>query len=285
MNIVLYIFTALIYCGLALEAWPSKGCSVMRGVKPRIRRGLLLLAFILHGLLLHAIIFPPDAMFFGFAQALSVMFWLGVGIYWIESLFYSLEGMQRFVLPLAAVAALLSLLFPGVRVLPYAANPLFKLHFMVANMAYGLLAIVAAHAVLMLLLERRLHAPLAMQRFPHSSSLIAKCNWLDTLPPLLTLEKLLFRLIAAGFVLLTLALGSGILFSEYLSDRALKFDHKTVFALLSWLMFGAVLIGRRCYGWRGRSALRWVLAAFAALLFAYVGSRFVLEVLLHRAVV
>lgn len=280
MNIVLYIFTALIYCGLALEAWHSKDCSVMRGVKLRIRRGLLWLAFILHGLLLHATIFPPDAMFFGFAQALSTMFWLGVGIYWIESLFYSLEGMQRFVLPLAAVAALLPLLFPGVRVLPYAANPLFKLHFMVANMAYGLLAIVASHAVLMLLLERRLHAPLA-----NSSSLVAKCNWLDTLPPLLTLEKLLFRLIAAGFVLLTLALGSGILFSEYLSDRALKFDHKTVFALLSWLMFGAVLIGRRCYGWRGRSALRWVLAAFAVLLLAYVGSRFVLEVLLHRAVI
>ncbi len=280
MNIVLYIFAALIYCALALDAWHSKGCSVVRGAKLQIKRGLLLLGFILHGLLLHVTIFPPNAMFFGFAQALSAMFWVGVGIYWVESFFYSLEGMQRFVLPLAAVTALLPLLFPGARVLPYAANPLFKLHFMVANMAYGLLAIVALHAVLMLLLERRLHAPLA-----NSSSLVAKFNWLDTLPPLLTLEKLLFRLIVAGFVLLTLTLGSGILFSEYLSDRALKFDHKTVFALLSWLMFGAVLVGRRCYGWRGRSALRWVLTAFAALLLAYIGSRFVLEVLLHRAVI
>ncbi len=282
MNIVLYIFTALLYAGLALDAWYGKILPVkVYSAKTKLKRVLLLLAFILHGLLLHATIFPPDAMFFGFALALSAMLWLGVGIYWIESLFYSIEGMQRFVLPVAAVATLLPLLFPGSRVLPYAANPLFKLHFIVANMAYGLLAIVALHAALMLLIERYLHAPLrtvapldAVQR-----------NWLDALPPLLTLEKLLFRLIGAGFVLLTLTLGSGILFSEYLSERALKFDHKTVFALLSWLMFGAVLIGRRCYGWRGRPALRWILAAFVALLLAYVGSSFVFEVLLHRVVV
>jgi ABC-type uncharacterized transport system permease subunit len=69
-----------------------------------------------------------------------------------------------------------------------------------------------------------------------------------------------------------------------LLHRAFSFDHKTVFALLSWLMFGGLLIGRQLYGWRGRAALRWVLASFASLLLAYVGSRFVLEVLLHRAV-
>ena len=78
---------------------------------------------------------------------------------------------------------------------------------------------------------------------------------------------------------------SGILFNEQLVDRALRLDHKTVFAILSWLMFGALLTARKVSGWRGRAALRWVLASFVALLLAYVGSRFVLEVLLHRAVV
>ncbi|OXH81292.1 ABC transporter permease, partial [Burkholderia multivorans] len=67
-------------------------------------------------------------------------------------------------------------------------------------------------------------------------------SWLETLPPLLTLEKLLFRLIGAGFVLLTLTLASGILFSEQVDARALRLDHKTVFAILSWLMFGGLLI-------------------------------------------
>jgi len=95
----------------------------------------------------------------------------------------------------------------------------------------------------------------------------------------------LFRLISAAFVLLTLTLVSGVLFSEQLLGRPLTFDHKTVFAVLSWVMFGGLLTARKVSGWRGRAALRWVLASFVALLLAYVGSRFVLEVLLHRPVV
>jgi ABC-type uncharacterized transport system permease subunit len=141
--------------------------------------------------------------------------------------------------------------------------------------------------VLMLLVERRLHAmrggTLARQGAAAANGWLS--SWLDTLPPLLTLETLLFRLIGAGFVLLTLTLVSGMLFNEQLLDRALQLDHKTVFALLSWVMFGALLTARKVSGWRGRAALRWVLASFVALLLAYVGSRFVFEVLLHRPVV
>ena len=86
-----------------------------------------------------------------------------------------------------------------------------------------------------------------------------------------------------AFVFLTLTLVTGIAFSETLFGRALRADHKTVFAVLSWLTFGLLLAGRVLYGWRGRTALRWTLSGFMMLLFAYVGSRFVLEVLLHRA--
>ena len=103
------------------------------------------------------------------------------------------------------------------------------------------------------------------------------------LPPLLTLETLLFRMIGAAFVFLTLTLLTGIAFSETLFGRALRFDHKTVFAVLSWLVFGLLLAGRWRYGWRGRTALRWTLTGFVMLLLAYVGSRFVLEVLLGRS--
>ena len=99
---------------------------------------------------------------------------------------------------------------------------------------------------------------------------------------LLTMEALLFRLILIGFVLLTLTLGSGILFSETLFGKALSWDHKTVFAIASWIIFAALLVGRHFYGWRGRQALRWTLAGFVALMLAYVGTRFVIEVVLHR---
>jgi ABC-type uncharacterized transport system permease subunit len=313
MDIVLYALTVLLYGGLCAADWrtarhahaqpvlggaapvsPALPVTVggapaerVPGIGP-IARTLLLAALVAHGVLLHMTIFTQHEMFFGFAYALSAMFWLGAGIYWIESFFFALDGLRLLLLPLAAFASLLPLVFGGVRVLPYAAAPLFKLHFVIANVAYGLFAIAALHAVLMLAVERRLHA----QRrggagLPGAAGARDGwlSSWIETLPPLLTMEKLLFRLISAGFVLLTLTLVSGIVFSEQLIDRPLSFDHKTVFAVLSWLMFGALLTARKLSGWRGRAALRWVLWSFAALLLAYVGSRFVFVVLVHRAVV
>ncbi|CAH2801091.1 MAG: Inner membrane protein YpjD [uncultured Paraburkholderia sp.] len=305
MDIVLYAFTALLYGGLAVAGWRSHRHATVRPMLESVPpmpaavgvsaasgmsaagRALLCVALLAHGVLLHTTIFPQNAMVFGFAFALSAMFWLSAGIYWIESFFFPLDGLRLLVLPLACVASLMPLTFGGVRVLSYSAAPLFKLHFLIANIAYGLFAIAALHAILMLLVERRLHAMRGglAQRHGTAAGNGWLSNWLDTLPPLLTLEKLLFRLIGAGFVLLTLTLLSGILFSEQLVDRALRLDHKTVFAILSWVMFGALLTARKVSGWRGRAALRWVLASFVALLLAYVGSRFVFEVLLHRAVV
>jgi ABC-type uncharacterized transport system permease subunit len=140
-----------------------------------------------------------------------------------------------------------------------------------AMVAYGMFTIAALHALLMTLMERRLHGG-------------ALVGPLAALPPLLTMERLLFRVILAGFAFLTLTLTTGIVFSETLFGQAIKFNHKTVFAVASWLIFGALLTGRYLYGWRGRIALRWTLAGFIALLLAYVGSRFVLEVILRRGI-
>ncbi|WP_296227572.1 cytochrome C assembly family protein [Ralstonia sp. UBA689] len=304
MVIVLYALTALLYGALASAAWARNGgrggletqaaAGAMAGGQPHGAtvlvppppasdaaptwwRWTMLAALATHGFLLHETIFPANSMVFGFSYALSAMLWLGVGIFWIESLFFSLAGLGLLVMPVALVGSLLPLAFPGTQILGYAASPLFKLHFAIANVAYGLFTLAAFHAILMLAAERRLHT---INR-PAESGWLSR--WLDLLPPLLTLEKLLFRLIGAGFVLLTLTIASGVLFSEQLFHRAFHFDHKNVFAVLSWAMFGGILIGRRFYGWRGRVALRWVMAAFAILLLAYVGSRFVLEVILHRA--
>jgi ABC-type uncharacterized transport system permease subunit len=102
------------------------------------------------------------------------------------------------------------------------------------------------------------------------------------MPPLLTMEKLLFRIIWAGFILLTLTLASGVIFSEELFGKAARLNHKTVFGVLSWIIFAALLGGRQVYGWRGRVAVRWTLAGFLMLVLAYIGSKFVLEVILGR---
>jgi ABC-type uncharacterized transport system permease subunit len=99
-------------------------------------------------------------------------------------------------------------------------------------------------------------------------------------PPLTLLEGLLFRLIGAGFALLTLALLSGVVFVEDLFAQHLV--HKTVLSLLAWATFGALLFGRLRHGWRGRRAVQLTLAAMTLLGLAFFGSKFVLELILER---
>jgi ABC-type uncharacterized transport system permease subunit len=274
-DIVIHGIAAAMYVGLAWHFWNTRWRRQPGGLQRPAPGGLrvweraaLLVPLALHGWLLYDGIFSRELRF-GFAQALSVMMFLGIALYWIESLFYSLEGMQPLLLPLAALAVPLPALFPGLAsTAAHAQAPEFKLHLLLAMVAYSLFIIALLHATLMALVERRLHQ---------------KGSVFTSLPPLLTLEELLFRVIGAAFVFLTLTLITGIAFSEELFGRALRADHKTVFAVLSWVIFGLLLAGRLLYGWRGRTALRWTLSGFVMLLFAYVGSRFVLEVLLQRA--
>ncbi|MBS0338631.1 MAG: cytochrome c biogenesis protein CcsA [Proteobacteria bacterium] len=280
-DIVLHLAVSALYGGLALHFWrtrwrpretPHAGMAAWE-------RAALLVPMALQGWLLHQDLIAPEQLRFGFGQALSVMLWLGVTIYWVESLFYNLDGMQPLVLPLAAVAAPLPALFPGMAV-THAASIEFRLHLILGMAAYSVFTIAMLHALLMALAERSLHK---MRKAPLGDGPGGPLGGpLAGLPPLLTLERLLFRLIGLAFVLLTLTLATGLVFSESLFGRALRFDHKTLFALFSWLTFAILLLGRYAYGWRGRMALRFTLLGFVMLLLAYVGSRFVLEVVLGR---
>lgn len=258
------------YVGLAWHFWRTRWRRrppTMTGLQGW-ERAAILVPLALHGWLLYLGVFSQELRF-GFAQALSVMMFLGVALYWIESLFYNLEGMQPLVLPLAAIVVPLPAFFPGLASSgAHAGATEFKLHLALAMIAYSLFVIALLHATLMALIEHRLHRK--------------NSGFFGNLPPLLTLEQLLFRIIGAAFVFLTATLVTGIAFSETLFGRPLQADHKTVFAILSWLTFGLLLAGRMLYGWRGRTALRWTLTGFLMLLLAYIGSRFVLEVVLHR---
>jgi ABC-type uncharacterized transport system permease subunit len=236
-------------------------------------------AWLLHGGALVADAVTPGALRVGFALMLSATLWITVASYWLENRNIPLDGLRVLVLPTAAVAVILPVLFPGSVISLEGKSVIFSWHIAISILAYSTLTIAAFHAMLMALQESALHAR------PGA----AKRNWLatavDRLPALMTMEKLLFRLIAFGFVLLTLTVLSGIVFSEELFGTAFQWSHKIVFALLSWILFGLLLAGRQWRGWRGRTALRFTLSGFATLLLAYVGSRFVLEVILHRSLV
>jgi ABC-type uncharacterized transport system permease subunit len=265
---------ALLYGALAFYFW-HRHWSVARigdGEAPS-RRGIehaaLLAPFALHTWLLAGSMFGDAGMYLGVGNALSLILWLTVLIYGLGSLFYRLDGLHAMVMPAAAVAVMLPVVFPSTHALANTEAWAFKAHLLISMAAYSLFTIASLHVMLMAILERRLHAG----TLPPS---------LQNMPPLLTMETLLFRIIAAGFVLLTLTIASGVLFSEELFGKPARFSHKTVFGVLSWLIFGALLGGRMIYGWRGRTAVRWTLAGFLTLVLAYIGSKFVLEVILGR---
>jgi len=283
-GILPYALTSLLYAALGWHFWNTRWRSgadaAGEGASTGVvlwERAAILAPFMLHSYLLYSELFAAPELRFGFSQALSVMLWLTVLIYWAESLVYDVKGMQALVLPLAAVCALLPAFFAGPETPAYTQTFAFRIHLLLAMLAYSLFTIAALHATLMTVLERRLHA--GKRAGSPGGSLAGP--W-ASLPPLMTLEALLFRILTLGFLLLTLTLGTGFLFSEELFGKAVRFNHKTVFGILSWFIFAALLIGRYGWGWRGRTALRWTLTGFVTLLLAYVGSMFVLEVVLGK---
>jgi ABC-type uncharacterized transport system permease subunit len=140
-------------------------------------------------------------------------------------------------------------------------------HILLSMGAAALLFAAAVTGILLVFLDRRLRT----RRL---------ANLPSALPPLDALEKVMFRLIAAGFALLTLALMTGFIFVTNLFTQNLV--QKTVLSLIAWLLFGVLLIGRLAAGWRGRSAVRWTLSGFGILAVAYFGVKFVLEYLFGR---
>ncbi|CAB3854673.1 MULTISPECIES: cytochrome C assembly family protein [Achromobacter] len=277
LGIVFHTAAALAYAVLGGSLWIRLAGAGEVEQTGRIARLCLLGALVLHGIGLQQSMLGSQHLFIGWALALSAAIWLGMVVFWLESLLVRIDGLQLLLLPAAAIASGLAAIFPQGQFVPHADDPWLRVHLLIALAAYGLITIAALHAMMMALLDRHLHRPLDA---PAERSIIGRV--LDSQPPLLVQEQLLFRIIWIGFVVLTLAVGSGSVASMKLTGKILPFDHKTVFTLLSWLTFGVLLAGRHIWGWRGRVALRWTLTGFGFLILAYTGSRFVLEMILHR---
>ncbi|KRC73067.1 Inner membrane protein YpjD [compost metagenome] len=277
LGIVFHTAAALAYAVLGGSLWIRLAGAGEVEKTGRIARLCLLGALVLHGIGLQQSMLGAHHLFIGWALALSAAIWLGMVVFWLESLLVRIDGLQLLLLPAAAAASALAALFPQGQFVPHADDPWLRVHLLIALAAYGLITIAALHAMMMALLDRHLHRPLDT---PTERSIVGRV--LDSQPPLLVQEQLLFRIIWIGFIVLTLAVGSGSVASMKLTGKILPFDHKTVFTLLSWLTFGVLLAGRHIWGWRGRVALRWTLTGFGFLILAYTGSRFVLEMILHR---
>lgn len=237
---------------------------------PGSRRGPAI-ALSLIGVLLHAGAqythwITDGAVEISFLNVLSLSAMVVAAIVVISSPFKnSLFDAGLIALPLAAVVAIAEWgLHPPGGLLENASTAL-GVHITSSILAFGLLSLAGFYALFVTLIDHFL-------RRHHLNPLVR------ALPPLSVLEKLLFRLIGAGFVLLTLSLATGLLFVDDLFAQHLA--HKSILAITAWLVFGTLLAGRVAWGWRGRTAVRMTLAGVLILVLAYFGSKLVLEVLL-----
>ena len=257
LTLTLALAAAVAYAASATGvAWSGK----------TLRHAAVWLAWSLHGVLLAWGLWGSEPRF-GFAPALSVTAWLVGLVYAIESHIYPQLKTPWLLSGFASAAVLLALLFPGNTLHP-SASAWLPLHWALGIASYGLFAVAVVHAWLMTRAEARMRsaasAPVGL--------------------PLLTMERLTFRFVSLGFVLLSATLLAGFFFGNQLygASHAIKWDHKTAFSVLSWLTFAVLMVGRFRFGWRGKQAIRVLYAGTGLLLLAYVGSRFVMEVMLGR---
>lgn len=266
-HFILHLVVACIYLAVALDFWRTAKLP-QQAPQHQLHSKMIALGLILHGWLIHQSIFAQQ-LDLGLVNALSTILWLTALIYWFADLKHGLHSLQAFVLPPAALFALLPAFSDKTHLLPMSESKLFVLHIGIALLAYSLFTFAALHAVLMTIAERDLHNKPTPIKLP-------------SFPPIMIMESLLFKVISIGFILLTITVASGMLFSEQIFGKPLQFTHKVIFSIASWLIYGWLLFGRVRYGWRGRTAIRWTLWGFVLLLLAYVGSSFVLQVVLNR---
>lgn len=253
---------------LAVLAWLAYAVAAIPAL-PRDRGHRVSAVALLAAWLMHLALLVVDIGGFGasggarlgFAPVLSATVWLVIAVHTVESRLVPLPSVRIGVSLAGLGAVMVTVLFPGET--RHFASPLGPLHFVLGITSYGLLGAAVLHALLLDAAERRLKQRKAT---PGGAGV-----------PLLLLERLTFRFVGAGFVVLSATLALGIF-----SPAGWRWEHKTVFSILAWAVFAALLLGRRLRGWRGRRATRGVYAGALLLLLAYVGSRFVMEVLLQR---
>ncbi|KQZ74436.1 hypothetical protein ASD55_08510 [Rhodanobacter sp. Root561] len=232
----------------------------------RLALGLAGVAVLLHASILLGI--HRGALDLHFFAALSLVAFVVSALTLLVNASRPVAALGVIVFPLtAALVAVDSFLAPPT--LPQSMDWQIKLHVTVALVAFGVLSIAAVLAILLAIQERALRH----RQFG---------RWLRALPPLTLTETLLFRLISAGFVLLSLTLLTGVLFVDNLFGQHLV--HKTVLSIVAWLVFGVLLYGRWRHGWRGSRAVNLTLIGMAVLVLAFFGSKAVLELVLHRPV-
>ena len=272
MNIVVLttiwsLFTATLYAlsslSLFRQAFDRQTVAPQTNILPAI------IAAGSHGLLLFTSIFTNDAININLGLALSIVSWSVVVMFLMGLRKQPIATLGIIILPFATITVVLSTFFPGPDTILEHVNVIALSHTMIAIAAYALLTLAFCQAVLIIIQERHFQNKTAGPFF-------------HTLPSMDLMESILFKIVIAGFTLLTITLISGSFFSQQIFGKPFTFTHHTVLSSLGWIAFGALLIARYIWGWRGRAAAIWSISSFILLMLAYFGSRFVFEIILNK---
>lgn len=236
-----------------------------RAIAPAAFSIILASGLVAHGVGLYQQMILPDGYHFALFKTSSLFFWTANFLILLSSLRKPLHNLFLITLPIS-VATLLGSLYWGTESPAYVKlSAKTAIHILLSIVAYSTMIVATVQTLLLAYQNYQL-------RHRHPTGLIR------LLPPLQTMEHLLFELLWVGEILLTLVIITGIF--EIESIAAQHLHHKIVFTILAWLIYATLLWGRHYLGWRGSSAVRWSLSGFACLVLAYLGSKFVLEMIL-----
>lgn len=259
---------------LTVLAYLASGLALALGflkARPMLRLSgvlLALLAAVGHALVVWHAVNTPAGWDVNFINTLAVAAWMIVVVLLLSALRWRVLETGIVAFPGAAITVALLWLVDTKPLILSDLSPQLELHVFSSLLAYSLLSIAAIKAVVLAVQDYLLRHPRTIRQ-------------LEMLPPLSMLEAVMFSLIMAGWVVLTVSLLTGLMFVDNLLAQHLV--HKTVLSIVSWLLFGLLLLGRWWYGWRGRRAIHWTLGAMFVLVLAYFGSKLVLEVMLDRS--
>lgn len=225
-----------------------------------------LVGSIVQVVLLKQLIYPQAGVInLEFFTALCLISWLVSLQILISSLYRPLETLGIVMFPFSGLTALLASLYPAQQPIPIASTPYLQSHILISVIAYSLLMLSALQAITLAYQDRSI-------RSHHPGGFIRH------LPPLHDMETLFFQMLGFGFIFLTTSLITGFIFVDNLFAQHLV--HKTILSIISWVILAILLYGRFKFGWRGKTAIRWTLAAFVFIMLAYFGSKLVLEFIL-----
>ncbi len=269
-NPLMNLLAAVLYLSVGVLLWLGlrRPGTASRGARLGVF-ALAVGAVLAHAAILYAGLLHEGGLDLGLTNAISLVAWAVAVLFLLATLSRPIESLGIFIMPTAAVTVVLDWLLPRGHLLVSTVTPMQSAHIVISLLAYSLLSIAVLQSLVLGLQEKHLRG-----RQPS--------RLMRALPPLETMESLMFQMVTLGFILLTLTLISGVFFSEQLFGKPLEFTHHIVLSIFAWIVFGILLLGHWRFGWRGRTAISWTLGGFVLLALAYFGSKFVLEIILHR---